>query len=136
ESIDLRRRELLEGEAGVGQDRSGLFRQPAVAERLDRGGAGHAHSSDGGSSSSTSTSSSEISTYMSFSVSPYEAISCSRRRSFHDGSSPRTSCRMSPLSPARPCTPRDGSPPSSPTLNWLTEPAVFRPAPSSLTFSP
>src|SRR5438034_916214 len=75
ESIDLRRRELLEGEAGVGQDRGGLLRKPAVAERLDRGGAGHAHSSDGGSSSSTSTSSSEISTYMSFSVSPYEAIS-------------------------------------------------------------
>src|SRR5205823_866565 len=75
ESIDLRSRELLEGEAGVGQDRGGLLRKPAVAERLDRGGAGHAHSSDGGSSSSTSTSSSEISTYMSFSVSPYEAIS-------------------------------------------------------------
>src|SRR5205823_1091376 len=79
ESIDLRRRELLEGEAGVGQDRRGLFRKPAVAERLDRGGAGHAHSSDGGSSSSTSTSSSEISTYMSFSVSPYQAFPAAHR---------------------------------------------------------
>src|SRR5437773_1742048 len=91
ESLDLRGRQFFEGETRVGEDDSGLLREAAVAQCLDRRGSGHPHSSDGGSSSSTSTSSSEISTYMSFSVRPYDAISCSRRRSFQDGSSPRTS---------------------------------------------
>src|SRR2546428_586234 len=71
---------------------------------------------------------------MSFSVRPYEAISCSRSRSFHDGSSPRTSCKMSSMSTARPWTLRDGSTPSSPNLNWMIVSAVFRTVPSSLTF--
>src|SRR5256712_399047 len=134
EALRLRGRELLQGEAGVGQDLRGLLRDPAVPQRLNRRRSGHRHSSDGGSSSSTSTSSSEISTYMSFSVRPYEAISCSRSRSFHDGSSPRTSCKMSSMSTARPWTLRDGSTPSSPNLNWMIVSAVFRTVPSSLTF--
>src|SRR5438093_970141 len=134
EALGLRCRELLQREAGVRQNLGGLLRDSAVPQRLNRRRSGHRHSSDGGSSSSTSTSSSEISTYMSFSVRPYEAISCSRSRSFHDGSSPRTSCKMSSMSTARPWTLRDGSTPSSPNLNWMIVSAVLRTVPSSLTF--
>src|SRR6266511_5582810 len=134
EPFDLRGGELLEREARVRQQLGRLLRDPPVAQGLDRRGACHDHSSDGGSSSSTSTSSSEISTYMSFSVRPYEAISCSRRRSFHDGSSPRTSWRISSMSTARPWTLRLGSTPSSPNRNWMIVSAVLRTVPSSLTF--
>src|SRR6266566_2571484 len=70
ESLDLRGRQFFKRETRVREDDRGLLREAAVAQRLDRRGPGHPHSSDGGSSSSTSTSSSEISTYMSFSVRP------------------------------------------------------------------
>src|SRR5437879_3174883 len=133
EPLHLGRGQLFEREPRVGQDLGGLLGNPAVPQRLNRRRSGHRHSSDGGSSSSTSTSSSEISTYMSFSVRPYDAISCSRSRSFQEGSSPRTSCKMSSMSTARPWTLRDGSTPSSPNLNWMIVSAVFRTVPSSLT---